>query len=125
MLGNVWSRDANTWSAASNSRAASTHSTVSASRPLMMMLRHILIADATPSSPSTAVTFIPSAPSAGATVAAYAPPSSIGTARRLGGTGAITAASMYSALLGSTRRAFSRLVRSEEHTSELQSLRHL
>ena len=61
--------------------------------PLIMMLRHILIAEAVPISSAATVAFMPSAFSAAASAAARRPPSSIGTASRCGGTGAITAAS--------------------------------
>ena len=51
----------------------------SASIPLIMMLRHILIAEATPSVGETTSGAKPSAASVGASAAASGPPISIGT----------------------------------------------
>ena len=59
----------------------------------MMTLRHILIAEATPSSSEATSTEQPSDSSSGAAARACAPPSSIGTRIPYGGTDVITAAS--------------------------------
>ncbi len=59
--------------------------------PLMITLRHILIAEATPSSALATLAAKPSVVSVGRSASACAPPSSIGTAMPYGGTEVITA----------------------------------
>src|SRR5258708_32723912 len=138
MCGYVAASDARTSFSAPYRRAANKDSTVSASIPLMITLRHILTAEATPMRSLMGVAFIPIDRRRAATVAVSAPPSNIGTFRRCGETGAITAASTKIAFDGSRIRAISRILepskaifveaavmRSEEHTSELQSPDHL
>src|SRR5229473_7559559 len=81
--------------------------------PLMITLRHILTADATPMRLLIGVTFMPIDRRRAATGPASAPPSNIGTLRRCGETGAITAASTKIAFVDSRIRAISRFVSGE------------
>src|SRR5882762_7102848 len=110
MCGYVAASDARTSFSAPYRRAANKDSTASASIPLMITLRHILTAEATPMRSLMGVAFMPIARRRAATVSASAPPSSIGTLRRCGETGAITAASTKIAFDGSRIRAISRFV---------------
>ena len=64
-----------------------------ASRPLIITLRHILVAEATPSFSLATLGAKPSASSSGASAAASGPPSSSGTLMRYGGIEVITAPS--------------------------------
>ena len=64
--------------------AAKKHSSVSASMPLIMTLRTILIAAAAPISVPAMLARMPSAASVGATASASAPASSIGVLCRAG-----------------------------------------
>ena len=68
-------------------------STTSDSRPLMITLRHSLIADATPRSADTVSATKPSSRSSFSAGAACAPPNNMGTRMPCGGTEVITAAS--------------------------------
>src|SRR6267154_4681410 len=110
MCGYVAASDARTSFSAPYRRAANKDSTASASIPLMITLRHILTAEATPMRSLMGVAFMPIDLRRAATVSASAPPSSIGTFRRCGETGAITAASTTLAFDGSRIRAISRFV---------------
>jgi hypothetical protein len=64
-----------------------------ASMPLIITLRHIFTAEATPSSGLATLASKPSSTSSGASVAAPAPPSSNGTLMRYGGIDVMTAPS--------------------------------
>src|ERR1700691_6036670 len=64
-----------------------------ASRPLIITLRHILVAEATPSFTDATLASKPSALSSGASSAAAGPPSSSGARIRYGGNEVITAPS--------------------------------
>ena len=64
-----------------------------ASRPLIITLRHILVAEATPSFSLATLAAKPSAFSSGASSRACGPPSSSGTLMRYGGIDVITAPS--------------------------------
>ncbi len=76
-------------------RAVVKLSITSASRPLIITLRHILVAEATPTRSLTTVARMPSAVSSGNSADACGPPINIGTPMPCGGTEVITPASTY------------------------------
>src|SRR5829696_5451298 len=71
------------------------HSVVRASRPLIMMLRHIFTADASPTRSEKTLTRISYRAASSAKAVALGPPSSMGERKPRGGTPVITAASTY------------------------------
>jgi hypothetical protein len=93
MPGKVSYSDAITASSTPWARAAVKLSITMASSPLIITLRHILVAEATPSLSLATFAANPSRPSSGASSVAPAPPSSKGTRMRCGGTEVITAPS--------------------------------